>query len=173
MLHAMLSRMIRRGRLVLHEPGGRTTVFQGREPGPEAGMRINDMAAIRRIVLNPGLGVGESFMEGQIEPAGCSLFELMDVLAMNYIETPPGAEMVLERVRWLRRRFDQLNPAGRSRRNVAHHYDLDSRLYSLFLDRDRQYSCAYFPKGDETLEEAQLLKKRHIAAKLKLDQPDL
>ena len=173
MLHAMLSRMIRRGRLVLHEPGSRTTVFQGHEPGPEAGMRINDMAAIRRIVLNPGLGVGESFMDGQIEPADCSLFELMDVLAMNYIETPPGAEMVLERVRWLRRRFDQLNPVGRSRRNVAHHYDLDGRLYSLFLDRDRQYSCAYFPNGDETLEEAQLLKKRHIASKLKLDRPDL
>ncbi|MGH7044553.1 MAG: class I SAM-dependent methyltransferase, partial [Acetobacteraceae bacterium] len=57
--------------------------------------------------------------------------------------------------------------------NVAHHYDLDGRLYSLFLDRDRQYSCAYFPRGDETLEAAQEAKKRHIAAKLCLDRPDL
>jgi cyclopropane-fatty-acyl-phospholipid synthase len=56
---------------------------------------------------------------------------------------------------------------------VAHHYDLNGRLYSLFLDRDRQYSCAYFPTGSETLEEAQAAKKRHIAAKLKLDRPDL
>ena len=71
----------------------------------------------------------------------------------------------------IRRRIDQYNPAHRARRNVAHHYDLNGRLYSLFLDRDRQYSCAYFPRGDETLEEAQIAKKRHIAAKLCLDRP--
>jgi len=56
---------------------------------------------------------------------------------------------------------------------VAHHYDLNGRLYSLFLDRDRQYSCAYFPTGTETLEEAQAAKKRLIAAKLCLDRPGL
>ena len=69
--------------------------------------------------------------------------------------------------------LDQLNPAPRARRNAAHHYDLDGRLFSLFLDRDRQYSCAYFPTGGETLDEAQALKKRHIAAKLHLDRPNL
>ncbi len=61
----------------------------------------------------------------------------------------------------------------RRRRNVAHHYDLSGRLYSLFLDRDRQYSCAYFPHGNETLEDAQAAKKRHIAAKLCMNRPDL
>ena len=71
------------------------------------------------------------------------------------------------------RRIDQYNPAPRAQRNVAHHYDLNGRLYSLFLDRDRQYSCAYFPHGNETLEQAQAAKKRHIAAKLCLDRPDL
>jgi cyclopropane-fatty-acyl-phospholipid synthase len=76
-------------------------------------------------------------------------------------------------LRQLKRRVDQYNPAVRAQRNVAHHYDLNGRLYSLFLDRDRQYSCAYFPRGDETLEEAQAAKKRHIAAKLCLDRPDL
>ena len=49
----------------------------------------------------------------------------------------------------------QANHADRARSNVAHHYDLNGQLYSLFLDRDRQYSCAYFARGDETLEEAQ------------------
>jgi cyclopropane-fatty-acyl-phospholipid synthase len=73
----------------------------------------------------------------------------------------------------LKRHLDQYNPAARAQKNVAHHYDLNGRLYSLFLDRDRQYSCAYFPRGDETLEAAQLAKKRHIAAKLCLDRPDL
>jgi cyclopropane-fatty-acyl-phospholipid synthase len=75
--------------------------------------------------------------------------------------------------RKLFRRLSQFNPAGRSRRNVAHHYDLNSELYSLFLDEDWQYSCAYFPRGDETLEAAQVAKKRHIAAKLLLDRPNL
>jgi cyclopropane-fatty-acyl-phospholipid synthase len=71
------------------------------------------------------------------------------------------------------RRISQSNPAARAKKNVAHHYDLNGRLYSLFLDSDRQYSCAYFARGDETLEEAQAAKKRHIAAKLRLDRPDL
>jgi len=71
--------------------------------------------------------------------------------------------------RYLYRRFDQFNPRSRSRRNVAHHYDLDGRLYSLFLDADRQYSCAYFEKPDQSLDDAQLAKKRHLAAKLCLN----
>ena len=54
---------------------------------------------------------------------------------------------------------------------MAHHYDLDGRLYSLFLDADRQYSCAYFETPDTTLDDAQLAKKRHLAAKLLLDKP--
>jgi cyclopropane-fatty-acyl-phospholipid synthase len=60
----------------------------------------------------------------------------------------------------------QFNPPRRARRNVAHHYDLDGRLYALFLDADRQYSCAYFDQPDTTLDDAQIAKKRHLAAKL-------
>ena len=70
---------------------------------------------------------------------------------------------------WLRyfsRHARQFNPRGRARNNVAHHYDLDGRLYSLFLDADKQYSCAYFETPDTTLDDAQLAKKRHLAAKL-------
>ncbi len=74
-------------------------------------------------------------------------------------------------MRYLRRRLSQFNPRPRARRNVAHHYDLDGRLYSLFLDADRQYSCAYFEKPDQSLDDAQLAKKRHLAAKLRLE-PD-
>ncbi|MFN7000233.1 MAG: class I SAM-dependent methyltransferase, partial [Elioraea tepidiphila] len=110
----------------------------------------------------------------EVEPLGCSLFELMDLLTLNVMEGGghPG-DRILFAWRMLKRRLDQLNPAPRARRNVAHHYDLNGRLYALFLDRDRQYSCAYFPTGQETLEEAQAAKKRHIAAKLRLDRPGL
>ena len=101
---------------------------------------------------------------------------MLDVLAMNVMANAnghPDRAAARRARRHLERRIDQYNPAQRARRNVAHHYDLNGRLYSLFLDRDRQYSCAYFPRGDETLEEAQIAKKRHIAAKLCLDRPDL
>jgi cyclopropane-fatty-acyl-phospholipid synthase len=72
-------------------------------------------------------------------------------------------------IRYLGRRLAQFNPRKRSRKNVAHHYDLDGRLYSLFLDADRQYSCAYFESPDASLDDAQLAKKRHLAAKLLID----
>jgi cyclopropane-fatty-acyl-phospholipid synthase len=114
-------------------------------------------------------------MDGTLVPDGCGIYDLLDVLVSNLQANPRGHSAVPLRtgLRLIKRRIDQYNPAGRARRNVAHHYDLNGRLYSLFLDRDRQYSCAYFPRGDETLEEAQIAKKRHIAAKLCLDRPDL
>jgi cyclopropane-fatty-acyl-phospholipid synthase len=79
----------------------------------------------------------------------------------NWHWAHPAAAM-----RYLWRHLQQFNPRGRSRRNVAHHYDLDTRLYSLFLDSDRQYSCAYFESPGQSLDDAQLAKRRHIAAKL-------
>ncbi|MFC3126847.1 class I SAM-dependent methyltransferase [Pseudoroseomonas globiformis] len=169
----VLSRMIRRGTLTVRYPDGQTSMHRGAD-GPAACMHIRTARAARRLVTNPGLAFGEGYMDGEIEPAdGTTLFDLLDLLVLNMMENSHPGEAVMEKLRWLRRHIDQLNPVGRARRNVAHHYDLNGRLYALFLDRDRQYSCAYFPTGNETLEEAQLLKKRHIAAKLRLDRPGL
>jgi cyclopropane-fatty-acyl-phospholipid synthase len=143
-------------------------------PGPTAGLEIRSTRTLWRLSTNPTLAFGEEYMNGNLFPMGCQLYDLCELMVLNMAEGGGHpAEAMMEKVRWLRRRFDQMNPAGRSRRNVAHHYDLNGRLYALFLDRDRQYSCAYFPTGNETLEEAQLLKKRHIASKLKFDRPDL
>jgi cyclopropane-fatty-acyl-phospholipid synthase len=72
-------------------------------------------------------------------------------------------------VRYLVRHTRQFNLRPRSKNNVAHHYDLDGRLYSLFLDSDKQYSCAYFETSDASLEDAQVAKKRHLAGKLLLE----
>ncbi|MBI0433743.1 cyclopropane-fatty-acyl-phospholipid synthase family protein [Roseomonas sp. KE0001] len=168
----VLSRMIRHGRLTVRYPDGVERRYGGQD-GPSAAFEIRSRRAEWRLVTNPGLAFGEGYMNGEIRPVGSTLYEVMDLLVLNLMEAGHPGERVMEKLRWLRRRFDQLNPAGRARRNVAHHYDLNGRLYALFLDRDRQYSCAYFPTGEESLEEAQLLKKRHIAAKLKLDHPDL
>ncbi|WP_419899775.1 cyclopropane-fatty-acyl-phospholipid synthase family protein [Roseomonas sp. USHLN139] len=169
----ILSRMIRRGTLTVRYPDGTRRVYRGATDGPAAGLDIRTPRAERRLVTNPGLAFGEGYMAGELVPMDSSLYEVTDLLALNLMQFGHPGEHLMEKLRWLRRRLDQLNPAGRARRNVAHHYDLNGRLYALFLDRDRQYSCAYFPTGQETLEEAQEAKKRHIAAKLHLDRPGL
>jgi cyclopropane-fatty-acyl-phospholipid synthase len=173
-LDSILRRLITVGHLVVVWPDGSRTTYAG-DDGPGAVLWLRDQKAIRRIVVNPSLGVGEAYMSGSLSVEESCIYDVLDVLLANVQQNPNGHPAI----RWqewlgmLGRRLAQFNPASRSRRNVAHHYDLNGRLYSLFLDRDRQYSCAYFPRGDETLEEAQTAKKRHIAAKLCLDRPGL
>lgn len=170
LLDAAMARLVVTGAVTLHHADGTISRHAG-APGPEAAFRIADAAATRRLALNPELAFGELWMEARIEPVGCGIGDLVEVLVLNQWQ---GGQHPLETVRALfrqaTRRLRQLNPARQARANVAHHYDLDGRLYSLFLDADRQYSCAYFPTGTETLEQAQALKKRHIAAKLRLDR---
>jgi cyclopropane-fatty-acyl-phospholipid synthase len=173
-LDGILRRMITIGRLTVIWPDGRHTVYAG-EPGPSAVMRLRDRRTIRRLITNPSLALGEAYMSGGLSVEDIGIYDLLDVLLLN-LEGNPASHPVRswrDGLASFARRLMQYNPAGRARRNVAHHYDLSGRLYSLFLDRDRQYSCAYFRRGDETLEEAQAAKKLHIAAKLYLDRPGL
>ena len=175
-LDAILKRFIAYGRLTVHWPDGGSTVYAGPPgSGPAATLAVRDARTVRRLVLNPTMAFGEAFMDGGLEVLDGNIHDALAVLIPNLEANTRGHPVAHVRnllVR-LKRRIDQFNPAPRAQRNVAHHYDLNGRLYSLFLDRDRQYSCAYFPHGDETLEEAQIAKKRHIAAKLRLDRPDL
>ncbi len=177
-LDALLRRLITEGRFTVHWPDRSVTLYEGSPKGSAGGhaaVAIKDAATVRRLVLNPSLAFGEAFMAGTLVPVECSLYELLDLLVANTMAAGGGTRIMRVRA-WagrLIRSLAQYNPAPRARRNAAHHYDLNGRLYSLFLDRDRQYSCAYFPRGDETIDEAQVAKKRHIAAKLLLDRRDL
>ena len=173
-LDMFLRRFITIGRLAVRWPDGRTKIYAGR-PGPEAAVVLRGRGTMWRLLLNPKLSLGEAYVDGGLVPLGCSIHDVLAVVLAN-LRSNPKSPLVT----WLRRAaariwrpVGQFNAAGRARRNVAHHYDLNGQLYSLFLDRDLQYSCAYFPKGTETLEEAQTAKKRHIAAKLCLDRPGL
>lgn len=172
-LDQILRQFIFSGRLHVTWPQGEQTVYEGSKAGPEAGMILHDHAIERALALNPGLAFGEGYMNGQISPKGCTLYELLDLLMLNAMVPGHVSEKIAAAFRYACRSWIQFNPIKRSRKNVAHHYDLDSRLYDLFLDQDKQYSCAYFRHGDETLDEAQAAKKHHIAAKLLLNKPCL
>ena len=171
LIDLVLRRFIRIGRLDVRYPDGRTGSYGA--GAPQVGMEINDRRIETALLLNPALALGEAYVDGTVRVSHGTLYDLIDLFLANAMQGGNPGATLSARLRELKRLWSQHNPAPRARRNVAHHYDLNGQLYDLFLDRDRQYSCAYFPRGDETLEEAQEAKKRHIAAKLLLDRPGL
>ncbi len=119
------------------------------------------------MLLDPEVRLGEAYMDGSLRvEQGTIAYLLAIVLGQTTDGMPPGWARLQWWLLFFYRRLKQLNVPTRAQRNVAHHYDLDGRLYSLFLDADRQYSCAYFESLDQSLDDAQLAKKRHLAAKL-------
>jgi cyclopropane-fatty-acyl-phospholipid synthase len=172
MINRLLASVVKTGTLTLILPGGRRAHFgQGQ---PEIGMRLHDRRAVLEFALNPELKLGELYMDGRLTVENGDIADLLDLFMHNLaLAQPQGALAFMRRWRRITRWFKQHNHASRARRNVAHHYDLSDRLYDIFLDRDRQYSCAYFSTPGETLEEAQIGKKRHIAAKLYLNRAGL
>ncbi|WP_018184224.1 SAM-dependent methyltransferase [Kaistia granuli] len=163
-----LSGVLKHGSLEIVDAKGTLHSF-GDGSGTPVRVRFTSPAAERAVMLNPELKLGETFMQGGFVVERGSIYDFLEVVLQN---TGGGGRSwwmnALYRVRVWTRRFRQWNTPFRSRQNVAHHYDLDGRLYSLFLDSDQQYSCAYFETPDSSLEEAQLAKKRHLAAKLAL-----
>jgi cyclopropane-fatty-acyl-phospholipid synthase len=117
--------------------------------------------------MNPELKFGEAYMDGTLVVEEGTIAEVLAIALGQQTELPNWARPQWL-LRYIGRRLMQFNPRPRARRNAAHHYDLDGRLYSLFLDADRQYSCGYFETRDTSLDDAQLAKKRHLAAKLRL-----
>ncbi len=171
---ALLARIVRRGSLEWTEADGRTQRF-GPGGAPDVAVRLLDRGLPMRLLAQPHLALGEAWMDGRLVLQRGTLREFLDVLTSGgpeVIESLPGSRLRAIADRLLSRRLYR-NPSARARANVAHHYDLSDALYDLFLDRERQYSCAYFERGDETLDEAQAAKMRHIAAKLVLDRPHL
>lgn len=172
LLSRILESALTHGRLTLIDPQGHAHRL-GPGGGPEVAIQLRDPALPRRLLLQPELAAGEAYMDGRLT---IEQGTLRDFLALANQCAEAIARRPLQRVlaavcrplRWLH----QFNPSARAQRNIAHHYDLSDALYALFLDKDWQYSCAYFLHGDETLEQAQALKKRHIAAKLLL-QPGM
>jgi len=164
----VLARVIRVGRLGVIDAAGNRHDFEG-APGPAATVRLHDPALSWRLLLRPRLNVPEAYMDGALTIEAGSLYDFIDLLTANDVAQADTLPLRLSSAMGrLVRHIHQHNPVPRARRNVAHHYDLSDQLYELFLDRDRQYSCAYFQTPEDDLDTAQHNKKRHIAAKLLL-----
>ncbi len=174
-LDRFLSRSILQGNLSITAADG--TVYRyGDGTGTPVHARLTDAATENLLLLDPALRLGECYMQGSLQMLEGTIYDFLKVTLTNMpgsVETKNSfAKLALSM-----RNFGHLVARGndfmKARRNVQHHYDLSGALYDLFLDDDRQYSCAYFPKPEATLEEAQFAKKRHIASKLNFNRPDL
>jgi cyclopropane-fatty-acyl-phospholipid synthase len=133
-------------------------------------LRFASTAAQLAVLLDPDLRFGEAYVDGSLVVEEGSIDDVLALaLSQDLSSRPTRWESPQWLVRYLCRRIGQFNLRDRAQRNVAHHYDLDERLYAMFLDTDRQYSCAYFESPDQTLDDAQLAKKRHLAAKLLIE----
>ena len=167
MLHSMLSRFVRVGRLVVTEEGRGPRAY-GDGSGPEVAVRVARPWG-PRIALNPDMAAWEAYMDGGLVLERGGLWDLCELIGRNFRSGPSPRFAPKRLVDRLRRRLQQWNDRSAARRNVAHHYDLSYELYRRFLDADMQYSCAYFSRPEMSLEEAQLAKKTHIAAKLMIE----
>jgi cyclopropane-fatty-acyl-phospholipid synthase len=170
LLSIFLSRFIRHGSLTVTTASGKVYTF-GDGSGPPVAVRFANATAQRGVLLDPELRIGEAYMDGTLMIERGSIADLLEILFRQQRIAAPTWAAPPRLLRHSFRRVQQFNLRSRSRRNVAHHYDLDGRLYQLFLDADQQYSCAYFESEGQSLDDAQLAKKRHLAAKLLLRDP--
>ena len=166
LLRVALEKLIRAGNLRVTTADGSTFAL-GDGSGKSVAIRFTTRAAQRNILIDPELKFGEAYMDGGVVVEQGSIADVLAIaLGQDRDGRPPAWARPQWLVRYLYRRLTQFNPRPRARRNVAHHYDLDGQLYALFLDADRQYSCAYFEVPGQSLDDAQLAKKRHLAAKM-------
>lgn len=167
-LASMLKKIVRRGHLTLVDSRGFRHEM-GELEKPALVLRVHDRATERAIAMNPQLAFGEAYMDGRLTVENGDIASVLDLLTRNLgTGFGSGHWAWINRVRLAVRRWMQRNDIARARANVAHHYDLDGGLYDLFLDTDKQYSCAFFETSDDNLETAQQQKCRRIAAKLDL-----
>ncbi len=165
-LDQILKSLVRQGELTVTYANGKKLRY-GNGLGAKSHIKFTTKAAENKVALDPDLHTGEAYMDGTLVMVQGTVYDFIELMLQNIgINQQHRLHKVLNKTRMVFRRLHQHNPVGKAKNNVAHHYDLSANLYDLFLDRDRQYSCAYFENENSSLEDAQLAKKRHLAAKL-------
>jgi cyclopropane-fatty-acyl-phospholipid synthase len=168
LLDALCRRFIRRGALTVSIGLDGPPRTYGDGAGPAVAIRLRDGATARSLALDPSLVLGEAYADGRLTIEKGDLYDLLSTVMSNQMAVEAPASMrAIDRVRRAIRPLTQRNDPRRAARNIAHHYDLPDAFYDLFLDTERQYSCAYFTPGDD-LAAAQRRKMRHLTAKLGL-----
>jgi cyclopropane-fatty-acyl-phospholipid synthase len=168
MLAFLLGLIVKTGSLTLADENGDERAL-GDGTGAPLKLRFKDKRAAWEIACNPNLKFGEAYMDGRFTVEGGTIADVLELFARNIGTGDGSAHMAwLTKARYLARNAMQRNGVVRARKNVATHYDLSGALYDLFLDADKQYSCAYYERPSDSLETAQYNKKRRIAAKLDL-----
>ncbi len=175
LLDRLFQRLIKTGVLALIDSKGRQKIYGHSSPlhTDPITLILRDDSIGRKIALDPDPVLGEAYMQDRIRFKNGRVYDFLDLVGRNLSHPdvqgrPAGISRLLGH---LLRRVHQLNPTDQSRKNVAHHYDLTSEFYDLFLDADRQYSCAYFKYPEDSLAGAQYQKKHHLIRKLCL-KPD-
>jgi len=167
LIENFLSDFIKEGALEFAFANGKVVRFGDRGVADPPRVALRDRKAEWELLRRPELAFGELYMNGRADVVHGTLDEVLGTVSRNAMRNDAPAWLrLLFKTRIALRALHQRNDPNRARRNVAHHYDIGNDLYSLFLDEDQQYSCAYFENDAQTLEEAQLAKRRHIAAKL-------
>jgi len=170
LLKHLFKRAVSQGTLRVYDVDGFLHEFVGKPAEPVVTMRLHDRKLYHSLFLNGKMTLGEAYTDGTLTfEEDSTVHDFLGLLVQNQasVATHPMLKAVNRLNRFLKP-LQQLNPVGKAQKNVAHHYDLSARLYELFLDEDRQYSCAYFCTPEDTLEVAQENKKRLLAAKLAL-----
>jgi cyclopropane-fatty-acyl-phospholipid synthase len=168
--NALVRQIIRVGTLRVQHSDGSTQIF-GDGSGTPVAIRFTDDKAAGEIAADPPLKLGEVYMDGRMVFDEGDIYSFLALVKSNTVNEV-FSPLMMARLFWrigLSQALARL-PINHNRQNVSHHYDLSAKLFDLFLDPDWQYSCAYFEPAGISLEEAQLAKKRHIAAKLLMEQ---
>ena len=168
-LAKLVDRLVQDGTLLIEDYHGRVYRF-GDDSGAPVKVKLHSKLLPWQLLLRPDMTLLEAYMDGRIELQQGSIRDMLELLKSNYARYGPHNHTKPPPIsKRLARCFREYNPIGKAQRNASHHYDLDGGLYDLFLDADKQYSCAYFSRPDASLEDAQLAKKHHIAAKLRIE----
>ncbi len=173
LLSTMMKRFVQTGKLTIIDVDGNTHEFGsdiGDAHAPKVIIKLHDKKLYRDLFLNPELHAGEAYMDGTMTVEEGTIRDFLTLFAINAsnLRGHPLQKSIRKYYKRIKR-FHQRNFKVKAKKNVQHHYDLSNDFYKLFLDEDMQYSCAYYERPDMTLEEAQLAKKRHIAAKMNIE----
>ena len=170
MLYSVLNKLNFKSKITIIDANNNIHEFG--KNGPAIKIRLTNKSIEKKLFRNPSLHLGEGYMNDEILIEEGTIDELLDVVTSCYDDFVRNNFIyrIYENFSGYLKVFQQLNEAVKSKQNVAHHYDLKEDLYKLFLDKDMQYSCAYFHNENISLDQAQIDKKKHIINKLKINE---